>query len=81
MQEIVSMAKAENLIIICTIHQPSSKVYQGFDQVMILSKGREAYTGDVKNGEEYFESIGYPLPLQTNPGKFEYEQMYVWSIF
>ena len=69
MQEIVSMARAEHLIIICTIHQPSTKVYNGFDQVMILSQGREAYTGDVKDATGYFESIGYPLPLQTNPAE------------
>jgi hypothetical protein len=69
MQEIVAMARAENLIIICTIHQPSTKVYNGFDQVMILSQGREAYTGDVKDATGYFESIGYPLPLQTNPAE------------
>jgi hypothetical protein len=34
---------------------------------MILSKGREAFTGDVKDATPYFESIGYPLPVQTNP--------------
>jgi ABC-type multidrug transport system ATPase subunit len=67
MQEIVRVAKEENLIILCTIHQPSTKVYQGFDEVMVLSKGREAYTGNVKESVPYFESIGYPLPPQTNP--------------
>jgi hypothetical protein len=35
---------------------------------MILSKGREAFTGDVKDAAPYFDSIGYPLPVQTNPG-------------
>ena len=68
MQEIVSVARSENLIVMCTIHQPSTKVYNGFDQVMILSKGREAFTGDVKDAAPYFDSIGYPLPVQTNPG-------------
>jgi hypothetical protein len=43
------------------------QVYQGFDEVMVLSKGREAYTGNVKESVPYFESIGYPLPPQTNP--------------
>jgi ABC-type multidrug transport system ATPase subunit len=69
MQEIVRVAKEENLIILCTIHQPSTKVYQGFDEVMVLSKGREAYTGNVKESVPYFESIGYPLPPQTNPAE------------
>mmetsp|Transcript_17418 Transcript_17418/g.33065 ORF Transcript_17418/g.33065 Transcript_17418/m.33065 type:complete len:674 (-) Transcript_17418:215-2236(-) len=69
MQEIVALARAEHLIVICTIHQPSTKVYNGFDQVMILSKGREAFTGPVKEAVPYFESIGHALPLQTNPAE------------
>ena len=67
MNEIIRVAKDERLVILCTIHQPSTKVYNSFDQVMILSKGREAYTGDVADATSYFESIGYPLPVQTNP--------------
>ena len=49
------LAKAENLIVVATIHQPSSKVYAGFDQVMILSGGREAYCGDARETMAYFE--------------------------
>ena len=59
MNEIVRVAKDERLIILCTIHQPSTKVYNGFDEVMILSKGREAFTGRVTDSAPYFESIGY----------------------
>lgn len=69
MKEIVRVAKEERIIILCTIHQPSTKVYNGFDQVMILSKGREAFTGNVTDATGYFESIGYPLPVQTNPAE------------
>eukprot|EP00977_Amphora_coffeiformis_P020361 scaffold8152_cov195-Amphora_coffeaeformis.AAC.8 len=36
---------------------------------MILSKGREAFTGPVKEAVPYFESIGHALPLQTNPAE------------
>jgi ABC-type multidrug transport system ATPase subunit len=70
MQEIVRVAKEEHIIILCTIHQPSTKVYNAFDQVMIMSKGREAFTGDVTDSIPYFESIGYPCPPATNPAEF-----------
>jgi ABC-type multidrug transport system ATPase subunit len=75
MKEIIRVAKDERMIILCTIHQPSTKVYNGFDQVMILSQGREAYTGPVSEATSYFEEIGYPLPVQTNPaGKYNASQ-------
>lgn len=69
MHELCRVAKEEKLIIMCSIHQPSSKVYNGFDQVMILSRGREAFSGDVKAAPAYFESIGCPVPSKTNPAE------------
>ena len=70
MQEIVRVAKEERLIIMCTIHQPSTKVYNGFDELMIMSRGRTAYAGDVNDSVEYFQSIGYPVPPATNPAEY-----------
>lgn len=70
MQEIVRVAKEENIIIMCTIHKPSIKVYQGFDQLMIMSRGRTAFAGDVKDAVPYFDSIGFPCPPATNPAEF-----------
>jgi hypothetical protein len=67
MREITRVAKEERLIIICTIHQPSTKVYSGFDQLMILSKGRETFVGNANAASAYFDSIGYTLPPATNP--------------
>lgn len=69
MKEIVRVAKDERLIICCSIHQPSTKVYNGFDQLMILSRGREAFTGVLKDAPKYFESIGSPVPDQMNPAE------------
>jgi ABC-type multidrug transport system ATPase subunit len=70
MQEIVRVAKEERIIIVCTIHQPSTKVYNGFDQLMIMSRGREAFAGDVKDIIPYFDSVGYSCPPATNPAEF-----------
>ena len=70
MQEIVRVAKEERLIILCTIHQPSTKVFNGFDELMIMSRGRTAYAGDVNESVDYFRSIGYPIPPATNPAEF-----------
>ena len=70
MQEIVRVAKEERIIVVCTIHQPSTKVYNGFDQLMIMSRGRQAYSGDVKDAVPYFDGIGYPCPPAMNPAEF-----------
>lgn len=69
MGEITRVAKEEGIIMLCTIHQPSSKVYNGFDQVMILSKGRLAFVGNASAASDHFDSIGYPLPPATNPAE------------
>jgi len=64
------LAKLSNLIVLATIHQPSLSVYNSFDQVTILSKGRVAYTGPRASAIPHFESAGYPLPQFTNPADF-----------
>ncbi|KAL7574130.1 hypothetical protein ACA910_014815 [Epithemia clementina (nom. ined.)] len=70
MQEIVRVAKEERIITVCTIHQPSTKVYNNFDQVMIMSRGRIAYVGEKNDAVPYFDSIGHSLPHNTNPAEF-----------
>lgn len=69
MHEITRVARQERLVILCTIHQPSTKVYNDFDQVMILSKGRIAYVGEAHAASMYFDSIGHTLPPNTNPAE------------
>ena len=63
-------AKSSNLIVFCTIHQPSTKVFMMFDKVMLLSNGRTAYFGPSKDAESYFNSIGHQLPPSTNIADF-----------
>eukprot|EP00616_Rhizochromulina_sp_CCMP1243_P005891 CAMPEP_0118998186 /NCGR_PEP_ID=MMETSP1173-20130426/62939_1 /TAXON_ID=1034831 /ORGANISM="Rhizochromulina marina cf, Strain CCMP1243" /LENGTH=888 /DNA_ID=CAMNT_0006949667 /DNA_START=69 /DNA_END=2736 /DNA_ORIENTATION=- len=70
MRFITELAAEDQLIVVATIHQPSTKVYEGFDQVMILSEGKEAFMGPALNAVDYFASIGHPMPDQTNPAEF-----------
>ncbi|WVQ65812.1 uncharacterized protein L199_003990 [Kwoniella botswanensis] len=53
--------------IIASIHQPSSALYQAFDQVILLSRGNQLYFG--RGGiapKEYFEKKGYRCPEGYN---------------
>mmetsp|Transcript_16921 Transcript_16921/g.38969 ORF Transcript_16921/g.38969 Transcript_16921/m.38969 type:complete len:425 (-) Transcript_16921:141-1415(-) len=70
MQGLIEVAKDEGLVTICTIHAPSSKVYEQFDQCMVMSRARVAYVGDVVDAVPYFSDIGYPMPEDTNPAEF-----------
>ncbi|CAK4354690.1 unnamed protein product [Aphanomyces euteiches] len=66
---IANLAK-QNRTIVCTIHQPSSAVYNMFDHVMILSQGQTAYFGSPNDSLGHFASLGYPCPQFTNPGEY-----------
>lgn len=58
------------LIIIASIHQPSTATFQLFDKLLLLSGGKTCYYGPVRDVPSYFGGIGYPVPPQTNPAEF-----------
>ncbi|GKZ74480.1 hypothetical protein AnigIFM50267_000716 [Aspergillus niger] len=64
------MAIANNLIIIASIHQPSTTTFQLFDKLLLLSSGKTCYFGPVTEVPTYFDTIGYSLPMNTNPAEF-----------
>merc|ERR1711988_1846908 len=64
------LARSHDVIIACTIHQPSAKIFKGFDRLLLLSGGNVAYSGKVSSIDSYFKGLGMPLPLQENPADF-----------
>jgi len=64
-----AVAKEHRLIVIASIHQPSAKVYNMFDQLVLLSGGRTAYAGPLDMVERYFQNLGLPLPNHINPAE------------
>jgi ABC-type multidrug transport system ATPase subunit len=69
------VAKRNNLIVIASIHQPSTSTFQLFDKLLLLSGGKSHYFGSVENVGPLFESLGHPIPLHTNPAEFLLELM------
>merc|ERR1719295_1170933 len=43
---------------ICTIHQPSARIFEMFDKLVILGEGRTIYRGTVKNLVPFLDSMG-----------------------
>jgi ABC-type multidrug transport system ATPase subunit len=71
MKFIIEVTKKHKLISLTTIHQPSTAVYNGFDKVMLLSRGRMAYCGGAgEHALQYFTSIGHPITEHMNPAEF-----------
>ncbi|KAJ5277081.1 hypothetical protein N7497_006493 [Penicillium chrysogenum] len=64
------LARANNLLIIASIHQPSTTTFNLFDKLLLLSAGKTCYFGEISAVDSYFSGIGYPIPAQTNPAEF-----------
>jgi len=58
----------EGRTVICTLHQTSSKLFPNFGNLLLLAHGgRMLYSGKAQNMIEYFDSVGYQFPSDTNP--------------
>ncbi|XP_048586783.1 protein white isoform X3 [Nematostella vectensis] len=61
---------AQGRTIICTIHQPSSEVYNMFSSLLLIAEGRTAYFGATRDAIQHFSSLGYPCPPNYNPADY-----------
>ena len=57
-------------VVICTIHQPRSEIFQMFGKVLVLSSGRLAYAGEASQAHGHFRSLGFPCPAGCNIADF-----------
>ncbi|KAF2861199.1 putative ABC transporter [Piedraia hortae CBS 480.64] len=64
------IAKRYHLIVVASIHQPSTSTFAMFDRLLLLSQGATAYYGPVAGVQSYFDSCGFPIPLYMNPAEF-----------
>ena len=70
MSYVRQVAKTNRLIVIASIHQPSTATFELFDKLLLLSGGKVCFSGLVNEVKPYFDSIGFVVPLQTNPAEF-----------
>lgn len=53
--------------IVATIHQPSSRLFQYFDDLIVLSRGYLIYNGPLRQAKSFFqEELGQPCPPDYN---------------
>jgi ABC-type multidrug transport system ATPase subunit len=53
--------------VLFTIHQPSSEIFNAFDHLILLNKGRVMYQGAVGSIPTFFENCKHPVPPNYNP--------------
>ncbi|EFC38572.1 predicted protein [Naegleria gruberi] len=56
--------------VVLTIHQPRSDIFQSFDRLLLLARGKIAYFGNAKSVIPYFLKLGYDCPEAFNPADF-----------
>lgn len=66
-----------NRLVLLSVHQPRSDIFQLFDLVVLLAAGSPVYCGPARDMVSYFTSLGHPCPRYCNPsdyyGEFEFE--------
>jgi len=61
------IVKTRNCTILCTIHQPQSKIFSLFHSVLVMSRGQVVAMGSRDAVLEQYTRAGYPCPEFTNP--------------
>ncbi|KAF4965242.1 hypothetical protein FSARC_6961 [Fusarium sarcochroum] len=64
-----AVARRNNLIVVCSIHQPSTSTFNLFDKLLLLSGGKTQYFGPVNEVATYYAQVGSPLPQYVNPAE------------
>lgn len=57
--------------IVCTIHQPTSDIFQCFSHIILLYHGRCIFQGSAQDAIDHFSKLGFNLPARGfNPADF-----------
>ena len=58
------------MIIVASIHQPSTDTFKLFDKLCLLALGKTCYFGDPNGARQYLGKLGYVMPLEINPAEY-----------
>lgn len=61
------LASSNICTVVATIMQPQLKIFNVFDNLLLLANGRSMYQGAAAAAPGYFASLGFPCPKHENP--------------
>lgn len=61
---------AKSRIILFSIHQPTSDIFQLFTNIILMNAGRIIFHGTVQEAENLFTRLEMPCPVRFNPAEF-----------
>ncbi|BBM99967.1 ATP-binding cassette, subfamily G (WHITE), member 2 [Marchantia polymorpha subsp. ruderalis] len=70
MQVLSRMAKTGKRTVILTIHQPSFRILETIDRVVVLGRGSVLYEGALQQLKRYFGPLGRTMPEDVNVLEF-----------
>lgn len=62
--------KFKSKAVLCTIHQPTSEIFECFSNIILMHSGRIVYQGAIKEADQFFLKLGYACPTSCNPAEF-----------
>jgi ABC-type multidrug transport system ATPase subunit len=68
--ELKQLAVQQNTLVVATIHQPRSDIFDLFDKLLLLSFGYVVYQGAASEVQQYFLTAGFHCPRGWNTADF-----------
>ncbi|ETV94683.1 hypothetical protein H310_11663 [Aphanomyces invadans] len=69
MSHVLKLSQNQHCTVVCTIHQPSSAIFDLFTNIVLLANGQTVYSGSPTHALDHFASLGHPVPPFTNPSE------------
>lgn len=62
-------ARQHQILVVASIHQPSTSTFNLFDKLLLLSQGKPCYFGTLRGLKPYFALVGQTIPTEMNPAE------------
>lgn len=65
-----NLSESGQCTVVCTIHQPQQKIFELFDNLILMKRGSIVYQGSCLKSIRFLENVGLPCPEGVNPADY-----------